>query len=214
MDTILTLDNIEIMAGMAFKNGLKLHDDSITLFNSKSYSTAFFLSVLALEEFGKAYMLDDMWFHKSLNENSSLENELKDLKRLYEHKTKQLYFIQNIRWSGRQNKLLQEIEKGSFEILKQNSIYVGLKKLNKKIVFEKNINNPSRHNKSKTRDLITLINDKLLIDCISEIKEFGGPDIDSVSRQLNKKLYNKLIWAWPLKGKRTDKELSEMLEAN
>lgn len=214
MESILTLDDIEVMAGMAFKNGLKLHDDSITLFNSKSYSTAFFLSVLALEEFGKAYMLDNMWFHKRLNENSSYKYELKEIKQLYEHKTKQLYFIQNVRWSERQNKLLQEIEKGSFEILKQNSIYVGLKKLNNKIVFEKNLNNPSRHNKSKTRDLITLINDKLLIDCISEIEEFGGPDIDSVSRQLNKKLYNKLLWAWPLKEKRTEKRLAEMLEAN
>ena len=40
------------MAGLSFENGLRLHFDSILLFENKAYPSAYFLCVLAIEEIG------------------------------------------------------------------------------------------------------------------------------------------------------------------
>ena len=76
MNKILTQENIEHMASLAFKNGLRIHNDSIVLFNNKSYSTAYFLSVLAIEEFGKVQLLDDLYYHNNIDDYpTSLDDE-------------------------------------------------------------------------------------------------------------------------------------------
>jgi len=46
------------IAGESIKNSLRLHFDSILLFENGSYPTAFQLSVLALEEFAKATWIE------------------------------------------------------------------------------------------------------------------------------------------------------------
>ena len=99
------------------------------------------------------------------------------------------------------------------EILKQNALYVGLQKLDKGVIFSKNIINPARHNKNKTRDLITLLNDQLIIYCYMVTLEFGGYDIESVNKQLNTKLINKLEWTWPLKSEIARKRINELKDA-
>ena len=48
MSDSINLLKISKMEGLAFKNALRLHEDSSILFKEKSYPTAFFLSVLAI----------------------------------------------------------------------------------------------------------------------------------------------------------------------
>jgi len=212
MERILTQDNIEYMASLAFKNGIRIHKDSIVLFNSKSYSTSYFFSVLALEEFGKVIMLDDLFYHNNVDDNGTPEDEKEYLKQIYNHKTKQSYFMQSTTFFNDYKKVFKDIELGSMDVLKLNAIYVGLKKLDKEIVFSKNIINPSRHNKNKTRNLITLVNDQLIISCLGVKKEVYGYDIELINKQLNSKLQKELEWAWPLKSKNAQETINELLK--
>lgn len=55
----VNLKKLEKMEELTFKNALRLHFDSITMYKNRSYPTAYFLSILALEELGKASLLDD-----------------------------------------------------------------------------------------------------------------------------------------------------------
>ena len=214
MNKILTQENIEHMASLAFKNGLNIHNDSIVLFNNKSYSTSYFLSVLAIEEFGKVQLLDDLYYHNNIDDyETSLDDEKRFLKQIYNHRKKQSYFLQNTFSFNYHKEEFKEIEIGAMEILKQNALYVGLHKLDKEIVFSKNIINPSRHNKNKTRDLITLVNDQLIIDCYMVTNEFGGYDIESVNKHLNSKLLKELEWSWPLKSENAQKRINELLQS-
>lgn len=215
MNQILSQENIEYMASLAFINGLRIHNDSIVLFNNKSYSTSYFLSVLAIEELGKVQLLDDLYYHNNIDDyETSLDEEKRFLKQIYNHRTKQSYFLQNTVSFNNHNEVYKEIEIGAMEILKQNSLYVGLHKLDKKIVFSKNIINPSKHNKNKTRDLITLVNDQLIIDCYMVTHEFGGYDIESINIHLNSKLLKELEWTWPIKSENAKKRISELLEVD
>ena len=54
----LSIYKFKKIATESFKNGLRLHFDSILLYNNKSFPSAFQLSVLALEEFSKSYWVE------------------------------------------------------------------------------------------------------------------------------------------------------------
>lgn len=56
---LVNLRKVEKMAYLALENGLRLHQDSILLFNNKRYPSAYFLSILALEEIGKFFLIED-----------------------------------------------------------------------------------------------------------------------------------------------------------
>ena len=59
---------IERMSVLALKNAIRLHSDSVVLFNNRSYPSAFFLSVLALEEIGKTFQLMDFYYHSQVDD--------------------------------------------------------------------------------------------------------------------------------------------------
>jgi AbiV family abortive infection protein len=46
----LNLRKLQHIAGLALQNGIRLHFDSIVLLKNKSYPSALFLSVIAMEE--------------------------------------------------------------------------------------------------------------------------------------------------------------------
>src|SRR5262245_6680941 len=73
----VNLNKISKVAGLAFKNALRLHFDSILLFEHESYPSAYFLSILALEELGKYTLLDDFVWHSRVDGRH--EDELKDI---------------------------------------------------------------------------------------------------------------------------------------
>ena len=52
---MVSFDELSEMAILAFKNGLRLHFDSLILLKNDSYPSATMLSVLAMEEFGKYF---------------------------------------------------------------------------------------------------------------------------------------------------------------
>ena len=73
----LSLRKLQHIAGLSLKNGISLHFDSIKLYNLKSYSTALFISVIAMEEIGKAFGADHFVFHSRVDGrvDKDFENE-------------------------------------------------------------------------------------------------------------------------------------------
>lgn len=209
-DKGINLRKIDKMAGLSFENGLRLHFDSIVLFNSKSFPSAFFLSVLAIEEIGKSFLLTDFLFHSRIDGRMGEKMEKKWLGLIYLHRTKQNSFAFNFGSIFSTDNFFESIYKGEQEILKQNSVYIGLERNKRKINLKSRINNPLKINEKKAQDQITSINDCLLYFILGAIKEAYCVDADSVEELLNEHLYNKLKKLWPYIHYKTKVKLAKL----
>src|SRR5665647_159196 len=94
MPTGLSLYKYKRFAEESLRNALRLHGDSILLFDSGSFPSAFQLSVLALEEFSKANWVDHVFYSDLTNEIiPDYESEQEWLSLLYSHPEKQFAFV-------------------------------------------------------------------------------------------------------------------------
>lgn len=151
------------MAEESLRNTLRLHIDSIILFQYGSYPSAYQLSVLSLEEFAKAKWIDHYFYSSITNEGfPDAEFEQEWLKLLYLHPEKQFAFI------GRElfdysPKFVKFVRDGKLELRKQQSAYVGLERSKGKVKTNSRISVPS--SKIKERDakqIISLLNQEFL----------------------------------------------------
>jgi AbiV family abortive infection protein len=77
------------LAEESLRNALRLHCDSILLFISGSFPSAFQLSVLALEELAKAKWVDHVFYSSVTNEGlPDAQSEQEWLSLLYSHPKK------------------------------------------------------------------------------------------------------------------------------
>jgi AbiV family abortive infection protein len=207
----INLNKVDKMAGLSFGNGLRLHFDAILLFNNKSFPSAFFLSVLAIEEIGKSFLLMDFLYHSRSNGRLGEEHEREWLQLIYLHRAKQSRFAFNLGgpW-GTTNSFFDSLYEGDQEILKQNSVYVGLEKSKGKINLTGKIKNPLKINEKKTQKQITRVNDCLLDLTLGVIKEIYFIDAYSVENLLNKKLFDKLNKSWPFIQGKTKERLAKI----
>jgi len=82
------------LATESLRNTIRLHFDSILLYEHRSYPSAFQLSVLSLEEFSKANWIDHyIWSSETNEDYPDEEFEQKWLKLLYLHPKKQWNFV-------------------------------------------------------------------------------------------------------------------------
>ncbi len=121
---MVTFDELSQLGILAFKNGLRLHLDSISLVKNKSFPSSILLSVLSMEEFGKYFSLSSYVFYTSVNDNRDEEFEKKYLEHLYSHPFKQRAIF------GRDGFVpsTEHYDKAKnriYEDLKQRSMYVG-----------------------------------------------------------------------------------------
>ena len=188
------------MEVLAFKNGLRLHRDAISLFNLRSYPSVYFLSILALEEFGKAEALSHFLFYWS--ESPFTEQELQDwFLELYKHPFKHHAFFRGRLPMASIKRLKNSLIKvDQLEILKQNSVYVGLPKNKRVVNLKGKINLPSRIKQSQAKEQITVVNDYLLEQAIGNINQFLSVDNWVISRMLNRKFLQKFEKNWPYKS--------------
>jgi AbiV family abortive infection protein len=144
----------------AYKNGLRLHFDSILLFNNKSFPSAFQLSVLALEEFSKSHWVEHYYWSAVTNDNfPDKVFEQLWLNLLYFHPKKQKAFFG---WGMSRNyssKFIRMIENGELELKKQKATYVGLKRNKKVIDVNSKISLPTQIKELDAKQLISLLND-------------------------------------------------------
>ena len=200
------------LATESFKNGLRLHFDSILLFENKSYPSAFQLSVLALEELSKSYWIEHYYYSSITNGGfPDKEFEQKWLNLLYFHPRKQKAFFG---WGVSRDyfpKFIESVENGELELKKQKATYVGLSKIRKLVDVNSRISLPTQIKEKDSKQMISLLNDYLKDMC--DMKSFCEVHSEILEKDelLSTELYDRLS-KWPFRsGIRNVPPLSDIL---
>jgi len=184
----------------AFKNGLRLHFDSILLFNNKSFPSAFQLSVLAMEEFSKSKWVEH-YYWSSITNNGFPDKkfEQKWLNLLYIHPKKQQAFFSFGEMWDYSPKFVDFVNEKKLESKKQHATYVGLDKVKSKVDVTSRISVPTRIKEKDAKQIISMINDYLKeIYRLKEIQE-SYFDIEDKDDIMTKELMDKLC-KWKYKS--------------
>jgi len=206
----INLNKVDRMAGLSFENGVRLHFDSILLFENECYPSAYFLSVLAVEEVGKAFLFEDFLWHSVCDGRMEKQWEEKFLELTYSHTGKQASFARNLVWPISANKLFESLYKGELEILKQHSVYVGLERDKGKINLKSRINNPLKVDRLKAQGQITNINDCLLELTLGVMKQVYSVDSTCIENLLSKHLLSELKRRWSSSSRKTKTRLRRL----
>lgn len=205
---LVNLRKIERMACLALKNGLRLHFDSILLFRNNCFPSAYFLSILALEEIGKFFLIEDIWWH-SIGGMERQEQE-KFIELIYSHRRKQTSFgsnLDDIPWTS---KFTKELFNGNIELKKQKAVYVGLPRNKRKINMRGKINNPMSISKKKAGGQITSVNDRIIEFTLGVVKEVYYVETNCAEKIFSSTLFEELNKEWPIRSFRTDKKLQKL----
>jgi len=207
----VNLKKIDKMAGLSFENALRLHFDSIFLFQDESFPSAYFLSCLALEEMGKAFILMDLLWHSLVDGRMEEKHEKYCIKSIYSHYDKQRSFANYFDAWSNPTIFFKELMDGKQEILKQNSTYVGLDKNRKTINLKGKIISPLKISKQKTTKQITEVHNAIVEITHMEITEIGDVDSEEVAKLLTKGLFRKLTRDWPFLSLRIKKRIEKFV---
>jgi len=181
------------IATESFKNGLRLHFDSILLYKNKSFPSSFQLSVLAMEEFSKSYWVEHYYWSSNTNNNWPDKNfEQKWLKLLYLHPVKQKAFFGWSRAYDYSPKFVEFVEKKQLEFKKQRATYVGLDRNKGKIDVNSRISVPTRVKENDAKKMISMLNDFLIEICEIKLMQETYFDIEEKDELLNKGLLARL----------------------
>ncbi|MHC4642033.1 MAG: AbiV family abortive infection protein [Planctomycetota bacterium] len=191
---------LEKLAQLSLKNAIRLHFDSILLYKNKSYPSAFQLSVLALEEIGKAKELEVYYFHSKFDSGPmEPKDEEKYLGLHFSHQWKQKAFLARelFDYSPAYVKLIEEKK---LEWKKQKATYVGLKLNKGKVDFSSRIHAPFSFSSKDAKQQISLINDALLDMCNVNMQEDGVFWIEGMNDLIDNNLHNMLKHNWKFRS--------------
>lgn len=194
------------IAEESLRNALRLHFDSILLFEYGSYPSAFQLSVLCLEEFAKAKWVDHCYYTTITNNGFPKESdpdyqqhikfEQEWLRLLYLHPEKQFAFI------GREicdysPKFVNHIRERKLEFEKQQAVYVGLERTKGHVNTSGRISIPQKKiTQAKAKRIISLLNHEFMqiFNLIQQAGCYWG--INELDRVMS---HNELqlIFVWP-----------------
>ena len=212
-----SLKKVGRISRSAFLNALRLHKDSIFLFNRHSYPTAFQLSIIAQEEIGKSFLMEEHIFQAiGINDgNKGLLDEI-TIKAMFSHRVKQGWFSRQaddfFKYHGKKYPaIIRLISSGKLEEMKQNATYVGLTKNNGKADPKGKIIIPEKRIKEKDAvKMITRVND-YVIDLIEGVRR-GVYCIDS--EELNEIMLldtaHELERLWPIKTKSSEVRINKL----
>lgn len=203
------LDKIEKMAGMSFQNSIRLHCDSIILYNNCSYPSAYFLSILSLEELGKVFLLEDVLYHSRVEGRKGEEWEQMWLRRIFSHRDKQYKFTWNSQFNLPKS-FLNTVFDGRLEIKKQNALYVGLNKGKGGIDLKSRISNPFKIGLEKAQKQITIVSDCLLELIMGKIKDQYILDSEVVEDMMDMSLYSKIRSNWKYTSQKVQKRIERL----
>ena len=189
----LNLRKLQHIAGLSLQNGIRLHFDSLYLFKLKSYSTALFISVIAMEEIGKAFWADHFVFHSKFDGRADIEVEKEWIQALFgDHRGKQLSFMRQI-FHTTDKKFYLFVNSKQLDTLKQNSIYVGLQKPKSgQARTNGQIINPITVDGTKAKKQISLIHNFLIMEIEGSDKGIIYHDLAVFRKIFNHNLLKKL----------------------
>jgi AbiV family abortive infection protein len=138
-----------------FQNALRLHFDSVLLVKGRSYASAFAISVIASEEFGKAFAIEEVVFQADMNKGEFHNEDLKFVNALLsDHKLKQRWFLRSFFDTFTPNAVSKRYQ--TIQIAKNNAMYAGVRKGNHQIV------RPFLISASKAKQQIRTVNNALI----------------------------------------------------
>lgn len=188
------------LATQALINALRLHADSILLYDAGSYPSAYQLSVLALEEFSKAKWIEDYYYSAITNSGfADATTEQSWLRLLYVHSKKQYGFIARDVFDY-PPALVTFIESGRLDLRKQQATYVGLNRKNKDIRVQERISLPSSISSREAKRLISWVNAEFIFvheQLLRQEGYFGIEEMDEVILSDNADI----IFKWPFKSR-------------
>ncbi len=196
------INKIDRMAGLAFRNALRLHFDAIRLYKMRSYASALALSVLSMEELSKANNLEDIGWHALVDGVPIQDLWNLEKKYFYNHKLKQLGFASRITLhSVPKSPFWRIAESGELEKIKQDALYVGIYGHKGLADPGVRIKNPLTISPKRAEKYITLVNDFLIDITVGELDGWYGVDAENIEEQLTKVLVYRLSRSWPKRGR-------------
>jgi AbiV family abortive infection protein len=211
------------LAALSFSNGIRLHKDSILLYKNASIPSSYQLSILAQEEIGKAFLLEEHVFrsYEHKGEGNPTYKSLPEIQKwlsddFVSHKSKQIWFSRQadetrVRKGSFFPKYMQDASSGLLEKEKQNSIYVGLTKNKGRINLNgKRIDPIKRINNQKTKKHITRVNDFITVLIEGCRRGTHGVDTEDLDNILTIALLKELEQLWPEKSLYTKNVLKKI----
>jgi AbiV family abortive infection protein len=165
---------LDELAHECFQNALRLHFDSILLTRAGSYASAFAISVIASEEFGKGFGIEEITFQGRMNRGFDEEHKKHLGLLLSDHKVKQAWFVSSLFGVMGPRTILKRYQ--SIQVDKNNAIYTGVRKGNHHIV------RPFLVSSSRAKRQVRLVNDCLIE--YSEIRLRDSEYDDEISDQV------------------------------
>jgi AbiV family abortive infection protein len=201
----ISIQKLQKIATLSLKNSLRLHFDSILLFENESYPSSFQLSVLALEEFGKSKAVEDyIWKATTHGSKPDLTYEKKFIEKLYYHPWKQFASIGGQPYDF-SSKYADFIQTKGLEDKKQKAIYVGFEKVKGKVNLNSKISFPDRIKLKDAKQQISLLND-IYKEIVFLIKHqgmyFDKQQMDKVLDEVTKQKIDKWIFSSSIKFKK------------
>jgi AbiV family abortive infection protein len=188
----LTKYKFKRIATESLINGIRLHFDSILLFNNKSYPTSLQISIISIEEIAKAKWVEH-YYYSSITNNGFPDKdfEQKWLKLLYFHPKKQYEFLARELFEY-SPKFVDFVQKGQLELQKQKATYVGLEKTKGNIDVNSRISIPEKVKESDAKKIISLLNDVLIEICENKIFQEYYFGIEEMDKVIDEKLLDRL----------------------
>lgn len=206
------LDKVSRIAVQAFINALRLHRDSIVLHKNTSFPSAYLLSVLAQEEIGKAFLMENHVF-QMYGRKEDIDDELIKIMMnvLHDHKAKQRWFAYHEGGGypipGKISKFTKESWNGQIEVKKQIATYVGLVNRNP----SGKISSPMKRIRlNDSMSQITRVNDFVIELAEGCRREIYSVDTEEVDNLLSIKLVQDLEALWPYKTARSERTLKKI----
>jgi AbiV family abortive infection protein len=158
MSHILSKPKLKKLATMALANSIELHLDSIILFRERRYSSAFYFSVIAMEEMAKAKHLEHYFFYYT--QNPDYDFEQKFLLHLHNHSFKQKMFIgRDLEYYS--PKYYDLVEKKGLDNKKMTALYVGLDRKGNTVNTRSRVSIPDRIKLKDAKQQISVFNTEL-----------------------------------------------------
>ena len=192
---------IERMGRLALDNSITLHRDSAALWRRGSFGSAMALSVLAAEELGKYWLLDELVYRSRIDGKPTPQAQEAYLNQLFNHRTKQDAFIPAASEHLPPGSV-QRILDGQLNVQKLRGLYVGPPKSGKALSLADRTVAPQYTGKERAARQITYVSDALLAWAAGGASGVIVLDIDEAQSLLTWNLARKLRRAWPRLGKR------------
>jgi AbiV family abortive infection protein len=205
------LRKIQRIATASFKNAVRLHEDAILLFKNDRIPSAFQMSALSIEEIGKYFMFEDVWWHNRTDGIWSIEDMQQFLRGGYSHTSKQKWFAGHVDSPFVSKQLIRILETGELENIKQKATYVGMPRKGKNIDFDKRFTSPKQTSRRRAEDFITMVNDYIVDLAVGIRKGFYSLDILEIDNWLAEpEIERYFLELWPSMRKATKKRLEGM----